>query len=62
MIIESERDAPTNDDHPFDFEGPLAQVEQVPTQFVVFAQMHEEIRDAGAHPQLRNDLVKYLWV
>jgi hypothetical protein len=24
--------------------------------------MHEEIRDAGAHPQLRNDLVKYLWV
>jgi hypothetical protein len=30
MIIESERDTPTDDDNPFDFQGHLAKVEQVP--------------------------------
>jgi hypothetical protein len=30
MIIKSERDAPADDDQPFDFQGPLAQIEHVP--------------------------------
>jgi hypothetical protein len=36
MIIESERGAPANDDNPFNFQEPLAEVEQVPAQFVYF--------------------------
>jgi hypothetical protein len=52
MIIESERDAPADDDHPFDFQGHLAEVEQIPAQFAAFLRMHEQIRDAGVHTQL----------
>jgi hypothetical protein len=29
MIIEIEHDAHVNDDHPFDFQGPLAEVEHL---------------------------------
>jgi hypothetical protein len=36
MIIESERGVPANDDNPFDFQEHLAEVEQVPAQFVYF--------------------------
>jgi hypothetical protein len=52
MIIESERDSPTDDDHPFDFQGPFAEVEQAPAQYAAILQMHEEIQDAGVHTQL----------
>ncbi|KAK1644400.1 hypothetical protein QYE76_062205 [Lolium multiflorum] len=43
MIIESERDEPMHDDQPFDYEGPLAEVEHVPQQFATFLHMHQEI-------------------
>jgi hypothetical protein len=36
MITESARDAPADDDHPFDFLGHVAEVQQVPTEFVAF--------------------------
>jgi hypothetical protein len=39
MIIEIEHDAHVNDDHPFDFQGPLAEVEQVPAQFAAFLEI-----------------------
>ncbi|XP_071683714.1 uncharacterized protein [Lolium perenne] len=61
MIIESERDTPVQDDHPFDYQGPLAEVEYVPQEFVAFLHMHNEIRDVGAHAQLKADLAAHLW-
>jgi hypothetical protein len=36
MIIESERDPPADDDHPFDFRDPLAENQQVSAQFAAF--------------------------
>jgi hypothetical protein len=63
IIIESEHDTPSDDhEHPFDLQGPLAEVEQVPTQLVVFLHMHQEIRDTGVHTQVENDVVEHLWV
>jgi hypothetical protein len=61
VIIGSERGAPTDDAYPFDFQESLAEVEQVPVQFAAFLRMHEEIRDAGVHTQLKNDIVEHLW-
>jgi hypothetical protein len=34
MKIESEREAQVEDDQPFDFQGPLAQVNDVPADFL----------------------------
>jgi hypothetical protein len=35
-----------HDDHPYDFQGPLAEVDhQVPTEFETFLAMHQEIDD-----------------
>jgi hypothetical protein len=51
MTIESEHDAPTNDDHHFDIQGSLAKVEQVLAQFYAFLRIHEKIRDTGVHTQ-----------
>jgi hypothetical protein len=41
MMIESECNAPANDDHPFDFRGPLIEVEQVSVQFAALFKMHD---------------------
>ncbi|KAK1653322.1 hypothetical protein QYE76_071127 [Lolium multiflorum] len=60
MIIENERDTPVQDDHPFDYQGPLAEVEHVPQEFA-FLHMHNEIRDVGVHAQLKADLAAHLW-
>jgi hypothetical protein len=58
MIIESERKHPPNDNHLYDFQGPLATIDHnVPTDFADFLAMHIEIRDADAHTRLQNDLV-----
>jgi hypothetical protein len=61
MIIESERESPVVDEQPFDHQGPLAQLDQVPAEFAVFLAMHQEIRDAQVHTKLQNDLVEHLW-
>ena len=61
MIIEDERDAPVHDNHPFDFQGPLAELNEVPAEFAAFIAMHQEIRDATIHGELRQDLVEHLW-
>ncbi|XP_071677106.1 uncharacterized protein [Lolium perenne] len=61
MIIESERDAPVKDDHPFDYQMPLDEVEHVPKKIAAFLHMHNEIRDAGVHAQLKVDLAAHLW-
>jgi hypothetical protein len=61
MIIESECDKPVLDDQLFDYQGPLAQVEHVPLECVVFLHMHNEIRDADVNAQLKTDLAAHLW-
>jgi hypothetical protein len=44
IIIDSEREAQVEDDQSFDFEGPLAQVNEVPAKFSAFLAMQQEIR------------------
>jgi hypothetical protein len=54
IIIESERSAPVNGDHTYDWSGPLADVERgVPTEFAAFLVMHQEIHGEQVHPQLQ---------
>jgi hypothetical protein len=60
MIIESERDTPVDDDHPFDYHVPLAEIEHVSQEFASFLHMHQKIQDAGVHAQLQADLVVHL--
>jgi hypothetical protein len=62
MINESERDTPADDDHPFEFQTPQAEVEQVLTEFAAFLRMNEKIQDACIHTQIRNALVEHLCV
>jgi hypothetical protein len=38
-----------HDDQPFDYPGPLTEVEHVPQEFAAFIHMHHEIRDAYVH-------------
>ena len=62
MIIESERKNPSNDHGPYEYVGPLADVDhQVPAEFADFLAMHGEIRDRDMHFQLQADLIKHLW-
>ncbi|KAK1685326.1 hypothetical protein QYE76_046174 [Lolium multiflorum] len=53
--------APVQDDQPFDYQGPLAEVEHVPQEFAAFLHMHNKIRDADVHAQLKADLAAHLW-
>ena len=63
MIIESERSAPVVDDQPYEYMGPLADVEhEVSAEFGAFLAMHQEICDEQVHDQLQEDLVEHLWV
>ena len=52
MIIENERDALVVDDVSFDHQGPLAQLQQVPSGFTAFLAKHGE---------LQADLMESLW-
>jgi hypothetical protein len=45
MIIKSEEDEPVDNNHPFDYQVPLAQLDQVPGEFATFPAMHQEICD-----------------
>jgi hypothetical protein len=38
-----------DDDQPFDYQGPLAEVEHVTQEFTAFLHMHEKIQDADVH-------------
>jgi hypothetical protein len=60
MIIESEREAPVEDDQPFHM-GLLAELDEVPVEFSAFHAMHQEIRNKDKHNCLQEDLVEYLW-
>ena len=64
-IIESERDDPVPDSEastPYYRQGPLADVDhQVSASWTAFLAMRQEIRDAGTHQALQNDLVQHLW-
>jgi hypothetical protein len=63
MIIESECANLVHDDLPYDWEGPLAQVDnEVPAEFETFPQNHREIRDQDTHQRLQDDLATHLWV
>ena len=66
MIIESERDNPVPANEamaPYYRQGPLADVDhQVPAPWATFLTRRREIRDAGTHLALQDDLVQHLWV
>jgi hypothetical protein len=61
MIIESEREAHIEDDQPFDFQGLLAQVNQVPAEFSAFLTMKQNIRNRKEHNRLQKDLLEHLY-
>jgi hypothetical protein len=65
MIIENEQKYPvplSEQAAPYDREGPLAQPNhQVPTSWVAFIAMRQEIRDSTMHQQLQDDLVEHIW-
>jgi hypothetical protein len=60
MIIESECEAHIEDDRPFDFQGPLAQVNDVPAEFSAFLTMQQEICNKDEHNRLQENLVEHL--
>ncbi|XP_010233156.1 uncharacterized protein LOC100845782 [Brachypodium distachyon] len=50
------------DTEPYERMNPLANVDhQVPAAFAAFLGRRQEIRDAGTHQQLQDDLVEHLW-
>jgi hypothetical protein len=57
MILESEREAPVEDDQPLDFMGPLSTLDEVSVDFFVFLAMHQEIHNRDEHNRLQEDLV-----
>jgi hypothetical protein len=61
IIIKSQRVAQVEDDQAFDFQGPLAQVNDVSAKFSPFLTMKQEIRNRDEHNRLQEDLVEYLW-
>jgi hypothetical protein len=60
IIIESECEAQIEDDQLFDFQGPLAQVNDVPAEFSAFLAMQQEIRNRDKHNRLQEDPVEHL--
>jgi hypothetical protein len=61
MIIKSECEANVEDDHPFDFQGPLAQVNDAPAEFFAFLATQQEIRNWDEHNRVHQDLMEHLW-
>jgi hypothetical protein len=60
-FIESEREAQVEDDQPFDFQGPLAQFNQVRANFFAFLTMKQKIRNKEEHNRLQKDVVEHLY-
>jgi hypothetical protein len=60
MIIKSEREANVKDHHPFDFQVPLAQVNDVSAEFSAFLAMQQEIRNRDECNRLHQDLMEHL--
>jgi hypothetical protein len=58
MILESEREAPVEDDQPLDFMGPLATLDEVSVEFSAFLAMHQEIHNRDEHNRLQEDIVE----
>jgi hypothetical protein len=62
IITESERANPMHDDHPYDWESALAQVDhQVLADFKTFLQRQHEIGNKHVHQPLHDNLVAHLW-
>jgi hypothetical protein len=49
MIIGIAREEQVHDDHPFDHQGPLAQLDQLHGKFSALLAMHQEIQDGLVH-------------
>jgi hypothetical protein len=54
VIVESECEHPCNDNHSYDYQGPLTTIDHdMPTDFAVLLAMHVETRDADTHTRLQ---------
>jgi hypothetical protein len=62
MIIESEHEAQVEYDQPFDFQSPLAQVNDLPAEFFAFLTMQQGIHNIDKHNFLQEDLMEHLWI
>jgi hypothetical protein len=61
IIIESEHEEHVKDVQPYDHEGPLAELDQVPVELSAFLAVHQKIRNIDEDNDLQKNLVEHLW-